>query len=192
MRKSQRGQNWGNVTRGGKFLPPPGVKTIMLIGILSDTHNDIEMTEKALEIFRERDVEMLIHAGDLTSPRMLRLFKDFKCRFVLGNGDLDVEILNEECKKYGFGEIDYYCTFAIEGKEFMVFHGNDVPLYREAVASGKYDYIIKGHTHEFENYMRNRSRIINPGALYGADDEFSVAILDTSTDRVEMIRIERD
>ncbi len=164
----------------------------MIIGILSDTHNDIEMTEKALEVFRERGVEFVIHGGDLTSPRMLRLFEGFQCRFVLGNGDLDVEFLNEESGKFGFGEIDYYCNFELDGKSFMVFHGNDIPLFREAVASGKYDYIIKGHTHFFENYVSNRARIINPGALYGTEDEFSVAILDTETDKVELIRVERD
>lgn len=164
----------------------------MIIGILSDTHNDIEMTEKALEVFRDRQVEFVIHAGDLTSPRMLRLFEGMECRFVLGNGDLDVEILNEESKKYGFGDIDYFCTFELGGKAFMVFHGNDVPLFREAVASGKYDYIVKGHTHCFENYVSNRARVINPGALYGTDDEFSVAILDTETDKVDLVRIERD
>ena len=163
----------------------------MKIGILSDTHNDIEMTEKALDLFREREVTLLIHGGDLTSPKMLQYFKGFDCRFVLGNGDIDEEYLNIEAEKLGFGPIEKVATFELEGKNFIVFHGNDVPLFREAVASGKYDYIIKGHTHFFENYVSNHGRVINPGALYGTD-EFSVAILDLETDKVEMIRIEKD
>jgi len=163
----------------------------MKIGIISDTHNDIAMTEKALDAFRERGIKMLLHAGDLTSPRMISLFRDFKCRFVLGNGDLDVEYLNLECEKNNFDCMADKCCFEIEGKRFIVFHGNNVPMFREAVASGEYDYIIKGHTHFFENYTSNKSRIINPGSLYKAD-EFSVAILDTEKDKVEMIRIEED
>ena len=123
---------------------------------------------------------------------LLRLFADFSCRFVLGNGDLDVEILNDESAKFGYGPIEEKCSFELAGKKFMVFHGNDVPLFRESVASGEYDYIIKGHTHFFENYVSNRTRIINPGALYGTDDEFSVAILDTETDKVDLVRIEDD
>lgn len=161
----------------------------MLVGIISDTHNNIELTQKALDVFRERHVDMVVHAGDITSPRMIELFRGFPCRFVLGNGDIDVEYLNGECNKHGFGCIDYTCTFEAGGKRFMVFHGDNVPLFREAVASGLYDYIIKGHTHFFENYVSNKSRIINPGALYRGED-CSVAILDTETDRVEMIRIE--
>jgi len=70
-----------------------------------------------------------------------------------------------------------------------VFHGHDVPMYREAVASGKYNYIIKGHTHNFENYISNGCRIINPGAVYG-HDESSIAILDVEADKVEKINLE--
>ena len=161
----------------------------MKIGILSDTHNNIKLTEKAIEIFKENEVEMLVHAGDLTSPKMLPLFEDFDCRFVLGNGDIDVEELNKISENFGFGKIEESCKLEIEGKRIIVFHGFNVPLFRQAVSSGEYNYIIKGHTHFFENYTANNTRIINPGSLYGSD-EFSIAILDTETDRVEMIRIE--
>ncbi len=164
----------------------------MLIGIISDTHNNIELTSKAIDLFREREVEFVVHAGDLTSPRMVELFKNLRCIFVLGNGDIDVDYLNMECEKYGFGCMDHSCTFEAGGKKFIVFHGDNVPMFREAVASGEYDYIIKGHTHFFENYVSNRSRIINPGALYHRGEDCSVAILDTETDRVEMIRIEEE
>ena len=62
-------------------------------------------------------------------------------------------------------------------------------MYRDAVASGKYNYIIKGHTHHFENYVANDCRIINPGAVYG-HDESSIAILDIETGKVEKIDLE--
>ena len=163
----------------------------MKIGILSDTHNSIVMTKKALAVFKEQGVDMVVHAGDITSPRMLKLFAQFQSRFVLGNGDIDIEDLNAESEKLGFGCIEESCTFELQGKKFIVFHGNDVPAFRQAVASGEYDYIIKGHTHFFENYTSSRSRIINPGCLYSGED-CSVVILDLDTDRVEMIRIEED
>jgi len=161
----------------------------MLIGIISDTHNEIDLTQVALDIMRDRGVEFIIHAGDMTSPRMLSIFEGFTFKGVLGNGDLDVEALNEEAQKLGFGCIEKQCTFELEGKQFIVFHGNDVPLFREAVTSGNYDYIIKGHTHFFEDYKSGKTRIINPGCLYG-HDECSIAILDTETDRVEMISMD--
>ncbi|MDR3237678.1 MAG: YfcE family phosphodiesterase [Spirochaetia bacterium] len=161
----------------------------MLIGIMSDTHNNIERTNKALGIFRMRGVGMVLHTGDIMSYAMLALFSGFKARFVLGNEDRDAGALNRESERLGFGPIERQLVFDLAGKKFIMFHGTDVPLFRESVASGKYDYIIKGHTHFFENYISNKSRIINPGALHRAY-EFTVAILDTETDNVEMISIE--
>ncbi len=163
----------------------------MKIGIISDTHNNLAMTRRALAVFRDNGIIHTVHAGDITSPKMLGLFTEFKPRFVLGNGDIDEEALNEEAGKLGFGAIEASCVFEADGKKIIVFHGNDVPLFRQAVASGEYDYVIKGHTHLFENYMAGSTRVINPGALYGAD-EFTVAILDTETGRVERILVEAE
>lgn len=163
----------------------------MKIGIISDTHNNLELTKKALGIFKAQGVTLVLHAGDITSPKMLKLFKDFDCKFILGNGDIDVEDLNSEAETLGFGCIEEACTFEMQGKKFILFHGNNVPFFRDAVASGKYDYIVKGHTHFFENYMSGKTRVINPGCLYGSDD-CSIAVLDLDTDRVEMIRIEEE
>lgn len=163
----------------------------MKIGILSDTHNNIEIARKAVDIFREHRVDRVVHAGDITSPRMLELFNEFKCTFVLGNGDIDGEALNAEAGRLGFDPIEECGTFESDGKRIIVFHGSNVSQFRQAVASGQYDYVIKGHTHMFENYLAGNTRVINPGSLYGAD-EFSVAILDTAAGRVERIRVEED
>jgi len=162
----------------------------MQIGIIADTHNDIEATQKALSILQERNIKILIHAGDINSPRMLDYFKDFDSYIVLGNGDLiDSEEIDMKAQSLGMRSVDDRAEFELCGKKFLVFHGHNVPMYRAAVASGKYDYIIKGHTHHYENYVSNECRIINPGAVYG-HDESSIAILDIETDKVEKIDLE--
>jgi putative phosphoesterase len=162
----------------------------MHIGIISDTHNDIEATEKALEILAERNVDTLVHAGDINSPRMLEFFKGLDCYIVLGNGDLiDKDEIRKKGIELGMRPAEEKLEFSLGGKRFAVFHGHDVPLFRETVSSGNYDYIIKGHTHFFENYVNNYCRIINPGALYRRD-ESSFAILDIETDKVEKIIID--
>ena len=43
----------------------------MKIGIISDTHNDLEGTKHACEIFKSKNVDFIIHAGDLSSPRII-------------------------------------------------------------------------------------------------------------------------
>ena len=157
---------------------------------MSDTHNDIEAMKMAIAIFQSRGIKTVIHAGDITSPRMLHYLKDFECYMVLGNGDLiDSEEIDVKANELGMKSVNLKVEFDLAGKKFLVFHGHDVPMYREAVASGKYNYIIKGHTHHFENYVSNECRIINPGAVY-RHDESSIAILDIETGKVEKIVLE--
>ncbi len=163
----------------------------MLVGLVSDTHNNVEQTLKAVTIFKQRNIDLLIHAGDFTSPKILEYFKDFNCRFVLGNADIDIAELNAVCETCGHGAIQDSCSFDFDDKKFIVFHGNDVPLFRQAVASGQYDYIIKGHTHFYENYVSGKTRVINPGSLY-EQGECSIAILETTSGKVEIIRIHED
>ncbi len=147
------------------------------------------MVKKAVEIFRERKVDLVVHAGDLTSAKLIELFDGLPAKFVLGNCDLDGDTINYKAQECGYGCVDSFCDFTAGNKRIMLFHGNDIPMFRKAVASGEYDYIIKGHTHTFENYMSNGTRIINPGSVY-REDERTVSILDTETDRVEKIKLD--
>jgi len=163
----------------------------MFIGIISDTHNDIEMTLKALDEFHARGVSMLIHAGDITSPRLVSFFRDFDTKIVLGNGDLDIDLINSECIKFGFGPVQKVRTITADSKTIHVSHGNNALEFRNAIDSAKYDYIIKGHTHVFEDYILQDTHVINPGALYAAD-EYTVAVLDLEFDTVEKICITKE
>ncbi len=54
----------------------------MVIGILSDTHNNVENTRKALEIFRRENIRRLFHCGDITRPDVVYLFSGFEVTFV--------------------------------------------------------------------------------------------------------------
>ena len=43
----------------------------MKIGILSDTHDDIDNVKEAIYRFKEQKVELIIHAGDFVFPALL-------------------------------------------------------------------------------------------------------------------------
>jgi uncharacterized protein len=158
----------------------------MLIGILSDTHNNVETAIQAAEYFKSRGISEIIHCGDISSPNILDFFSGFKAHFVFGNIDGNREELNKKAAAIGMDEIGTTCDLEIAGYRILVFHGDNVPLFREAVDSEKYDFIIKGHTHCFENYTRKRSRVINPGSLCKGEEN-SVAVLDTDSGDVEMV-----
>jgi len=40
----------------------------MVIGIISDTHDHMDNIRKALKIFKEKNVKVILHAGDFVSP----------------------------------------------------------------------------------------------------------------------------
>jgi uncharacterized protein len=48
---------------------------IVKIGVISDTHDDIENTEKAIKIFNLKKVDHVFHAGDYVYPGVISLFK---------------------------------------------------------------------------------------------------------------------
>jgi hypothetical protein len=43
----------------------------MLIDVMSDTHDNIMQTKKAVEKFNRKKVEHVLHAGDIISPFMI-------------------------------------------------------------------------------------------------------------------------
>ena len=43
----------------------------MLVGVMSDTHDDIMQTKKAVSRFNREGVEQVLHAGDFISPFMI-------------------------------------------------------------------------------------------------------------------------
>jgi uncharacterized protein len=44
------------------------------IGIISDTHDDIENVQEAINIFNKNEVNLVIHTGDYISPRVIQEF----------------------------------------------------------------------------------------------------------------------
>jgi len=73
----------------------------MFIGIMSDTHDNVPLTKKAIDLFNSKKVEFVIHAGDYTSPFTLKLFKELRCKYagVFGNNDGDKLLLQDRRKE---------------------------------------------------------------------------------------------
>ncbi len=60
----------------------------MKIGLISDTHDNIQNIQKAIISFNEKLVRVVIHAGDIVSPEAVEAFDGMKLIGVLGNNDL--------------------------------------------------------------------------------------------------------
>jgi len=160
----------------------------MIIGLISDTHDNISNILKAKEIFRQKKVELIIHAGDIIAPKTVEFFQGIKTWFVKGNCDGDTENIDFKAEKVGGKYLGDVGSFDIGEKEFCVYHGTDKEMLRKLIQSKKYDYIITGHTHDIMDFKEGKTRVINPGAHYYMSQN-SIAILDTEKDSVEFIDV---
>ena len=61
----------------------------MRIGILSDTHDELARTHRAVALRRDVGVEALIHCGDFIEPKIVSVCSALPLWFVFGNNDSD-------------------------------------------------------------------------------------------------------
>jgi len=159
----------------------------MVIGIISDTHDHMDNIRKALKIFKEKNVKVILHAGDFVSPFTWRLFKDFKGEFygVFGNNDGDRVLLK---KMYGERIQNQIRELEIENKKIALMHE---PQMIESIAlSDRFDLIVYGHMHEVDIRKINNTLIINPGEacgwLYG---KATLILLDLENLKPELVSL---
>lgn len=159
-----------------------------LVGIVSDTHEDVRMIIKAVKVFKERSPSLVIHCGDIISPPILERFAGLPLKLVFGNNDGERSGLKKKCGELDFSQIEDTLTFEHAGKTFFVNHGTSMRVIDEAVAAQRYDYVLHGHTHIPRDEVVGRTRIINPGALFSAD-RYTIAFLQPETGAVEFVEI---
>lgn len=136
----------------------------MKIGIISDSHDHHANVLKAVEIFKNENIQYILHAGDIVSPFTAQAFSNIKnAKFiaVFGNNDGEKFLLKNTIEGFG-GEIhrDPYHG-QIAGKKIFITH--KPIILNEAIASGKYDIIVYGHTHSKDIRTVGKTLIINPG-----------------------------
>ena len=147
----------------------------MLIGIVSDTHGQVDLIRQVVRIFESLQVELVIHCGDIGPPAMVRFFEPWPTHFVLGNCDdrlaipAAVESADQTCH-------DRFGSLELEGKRIAFLHGDDRVLLRKTVHDGRWDLVCCGHAHLAETSVSGRTLVLNPGALSGSDHP-SVAVV---------------
>jgi len=159
----------------------------MLVGIISDTHDNMTQIRKAVDVFIERKVEHVIHAGDFTSPFTFRIFGELTCGFtgIFGNNDGDKLLLHKMSEGKVYPQPH---TFELAGKKIVVIHEHHVA--GALGDSGHYDLVIYGHTHKAEVRKAGTTLIVNPGEagswLYGKS---TVAIVDLAEMKAEIVTL---
>lgn len=132
----------------------------MLVGIISDTHDDMHSIEAAVRLFNSEKVSHVIHAGDITSPFTFEFFRQLSCGFtgIFGNNDGDKLLLRDEAK----GNLHHQPhTLLLHNKKLVVMHEPDI--VHALSESGHFDLVIYGHTHRPEVTIIRNTLVVNPG-----------------------------
>lgn len=136
----------------------------MKIGIISDTHDNIPMIKKAVAVFNEKAVALVIHAGDYIAPFAIPPLDELKCKYVgvFGNNDGEKLGLN----RISQGRINV-APHSLEfgGKKILVMH--EPGALNALIESQVYDIVVYGHTHDPVNKKHGKTLVINPGECGG-------------------------
>ena len=161
----------------------------MNIGILSDTHDQFERTERAVARLLAEGAQVLFHCGDLIDPAMVAICAVLPCYFVYGNndeGNVDeiraaiAKVDGSVCLEWG-GEVE------LAHKTIAMTHGHSHKDVRRMLAT-KPNYLFSGHSHFADDWCEGTTRRINPGALHRASS-YSVAMLNLADDRLWFVKI---
>jgi len=154
----------------------------MLIGVLSDTHDNLPKVRDALDVFRQRGVEHVLHAGDLVAPFTMRVLvrSGLPLVAVFGNNDGERKGLSKACETIYEGPH----VMQLAGRRIVLAHEPET-LVPEVTAGA--DLIIHGHNH-IPGVEAGLPKILNPGECGGwLSGKCTAAVVDLATLEVEMI-----
>ena len=139
----------------------------MRIGIISDTHKKVGRAKKAIDLLLEKEVEFIVHAGDVVEEEVLEYLESSSINYVavLGNNDFH---LYKVIDKYNLKSEPYY--FKLANKTFKLMH---YPKYMFPLDT---NIIIYGHTHDVDITFNGKNLILNPGETCARDHGFSTCI----------------
>jgi hypothetical protein len=138
----------------------------MRIGVISDTHNHLPNTRRIVELLNGARVERVVHTGDITQARTLRLLAGLTAPLyaVYGNNDLEREALELASRELDIHLVDPPLRVRWAGREIVVVHD---PADLGDALLAEVDVAIHGHDHRHRSERRERALVFNPGECAG-------------------------
>ena len=162
----------------------------MKVCILSDSHDNRALLERAVEDAVNRGAEAVLHCGDVVAPSTLGVLKRFELPVYVihGNNTGDLFVLSRMSHRPG-SQVHYYGQDAgidLGGRRIFLVH---YPHYARAMATtGDWDLVCCGHDHEarielLDNIKGGKTPVVNPGTVGGvaAPATYVLGDLDTMT-----------
>ena len=120
----------------------------MLLGVVSDTHNNLRNIEQIISLFNNEEITSVIHTGDITNSKSLEKFSalDADLIGVYGNNDRNEVGLEDIAIQNNFLFQEPPSLITLCDKNIAIFHEPD--MISSFLSENKdIDIVIHGHTH---------------------------------------------
>lgn len=198
LRKIIRGIKNENLKKFSNSKKLREVFNNMKIGVISDTHDNVQNLKKAIDLFNKEETEFVFHCGDWVSPFMPDFCSELKCKIisVLGNNEGDIYrfLQRSKARNWNIELHNKTAELNINEIKMIVYHGDDFKLLNGLIDSQNYDVVFSGHTHKALIEKKGKTLHINPGSISGIrnsniNDIITVAIYDTIKNTAQIIKL---
>ncbi|MBE0478432.1 metallophosphoesterase [Candidatus Aerophobetes bacterium] len=158
----------------------------MLVGVMADSHDNLPKIEQAVNFFNQKEVKLVLHAGDFVAPFVLDKLKHLKCPFVgvFGNNDGEKKVLNKKIASINGGIYIPPHSFMQKDKRVLLVHD---PQRLKGMDLSVFHLVVYGHTHKDEVKKEQQRIIVNPGECGGwLTGKSTVALVDLESMQVNI------
>jgi putative phosphoesterase len=162
-----------------------------MIGIMADTHDNVEAMNRAVNLFNDKNVSLILHAGDLVSPFSLEPLKKANApiKYVYGNNERERDRIKRKAEGMDV-EIGDCLEIEYKNIKIVVYHGENPAILNALINCKEYDVVVTAHTHQPEISNEEGVLVINPGEVCGIlTGRKTVAILDAEKLEAEIHEI---
>lgn len=157
----------------------------MLVGVISDSHDNLKNVNKLIKIFKEKNIDCIIHCGDFCAPFILKALDKFEkpVHLVFGNTN---DLFNSTKICENSNNLKLYgntASFEIDGKKVCVNHYPDIA--RAFAMTKDYDIVFYGHSHIKNKEKINNCLLVNPGELGNIKNNPTYVIWNTENNDIE-------
>jgi len=151
----------------------------MIIGVISDSHDNIEYLEEALT--RLDSCDLILHCGDVSGQEAAQVLAEHKVvvHVVQGNTDtFSTDDLDGVVYHEGSAEL------TLDGQEVFMTHFPEIAQI--AAMSPSFDVVFHGHTHVQNDLVVDGTHMVNPGELEGRTPHTGYAVYDTEDNSITL------
>jgi putative phosphoesterase len=159
-----------------------------MLGVISNSDGRADRLADAVNVFKQAGATMVVHCGDVGGRHVLDAMNGDVVHgaFVWGDRDKDRMGLLRYGHSVGVDCLGLMGDLEVEGKRIAVVHGNDRKLLRKLLDEQQHDYVLCGHEQSVEDYTIGKTRVLNPGPLFGGKSP-SAMLLDPQSGKIKLV-----